>query len=81
MKLELENITLEKLFDYLSFIKERGDMVFIKLDGERDNNSIVVIISYPPSMNSVENRIMFQGDNLKDLLIKLVYHYYEKHDL
>lgn len=81
MKLELKDVTLERLFEYVSYIKDRGDLVFIKYDGERNANTITVIISYPPPLNSIDNQIRFEGDNLKDLLIKLIYTYYEENKL
>ncbi len=81
MKLELENITLERLFEYISYIKDRGDLVFIKYDGEREINHITVIVSYPPPYNLPENQIKLEGENLKDLLIELIYIYYEENNL
>ncbi len=75
MKLKLEGINIEKLFEYIDFIRRRGVMVFIKYDGERNAKWITVIISYPPPNNSLDNQIRFEGEDLKDLLIKSVYSY------
>ncbi len=71
--------TIEQLFFHVEDIRERGDIFFIKYYGERDSNWITIIISFPYDLS--RKQIRFDGNNLKDLLIKSILKYYEKKEL
>lgn len=45
--LQNENSSLEKFMECMEKIKEQGNVVVIKLDGERDLNQYTIFISFP----------------------------------
>lgn len=69
-----EGTSLEELFALVDMVKSKGDIVFIKFDGEREINPITIIISYPSTIN--KEQIRFEGDNLKELLFKTLQLYF-----
>ena len=76
MKLD-DNITLKELNKFTEVVKENGDLFFLKIDGERDENHITIIISSPPYKN--KEQIRFDGQELKPLLIKAIDAYFNQY--
>jgi hypothetical protein len=74
----MEN-SLNDLFEEIEQIKNNGDLVFIKFDGERESNKITLVIDF--SKKSINrNQIRLNGDDLKDLIIKGLELYKTDHD-
>ena len=67
-------MSIEELLTLAKGIKDKGDMVFIKLDGERENNQITIIISYPNDKG--KEQIRYEGDDLNECLFKAINSYY-----
>lgn len=53
----------------LETIKEDGNVVMIKFDGERESDPISIVVSFPKAKNN--KIIQYHGDNLAELLEKL----------
>ena len=66
--------SLEELFVFVDIIKSKGDLVVIKIDGEREKNEITVIISYPSDLN--KEQIRYDGNNLREVLFKALHSYF-----
>ena len=61
-----KEMSIDDLLIQINKIKDLGDLVFIKFDGEREENHITVIISYPIAKQKEQIRI--DGDDLKEIL-------------
>lgn len=71
-------ITLEDLLLCLEYVKSQGDIAVIKFDGERLKGGYTVFISFPSHMSN--EIIREDGDDLKDILIKLLTCYTNRKD-
>lgn len=69
-----DNVTIKELFDYTELIKKNGDLFFLKIDGEREENHLTIIISFPPGKN--KEQIRFDGHELESLLRKALGSYF-----
>lgn len=63
-----KNLSLEDLFKLVDDIKKKGYLFFLKIDGERDEDYITIIISDPKDLS--KEQIRFDGDDLKINLTK-----------
>ncbi len=77
--MNLEENNIGSLFKIVDLIKERGNFVLIKFDGERDNEQITVIIDYPRILN--KEQIRFNGNKLAFVLKKAIDRYLENNEL
>ena len=75
MQLKLnEETSLEDLFLFADFIKDRGHLVFVKLDGERNENHYTVIIGYPVNISREIHK--YEGDNLNKGFYQCIVEYF-----
>ena len=69
----------EKILEQLTVlesIKNDGNTVMIKFDGERESNQISVVVGFPQKKNS--EVIQYHGDDLVKLLERLIKDYQQK---
>lgn len=71
----MEKIT--SLIERIQDIKDEGNVVLIKFDGERESNKITVLINYPHDTN--RDLIQLHGEDLLSLLSELI-ELHDKHD-
>ena len=75
MQLKLnEETSLDDLFLFADFIKDRGHLVFVKLDGERNENHYTVIIAYPVNISRELHK--YEGNDLKKGLCMCIIEYF-----
>lgn len=67
---EYENLSLDELFKLVDDIRKKGYLFFIKIDGEREENHITIIISDPKNLS--KEQIRFDGEYLDEVMIKAV---------
>ena len=72
-------MALDRYIETLQGIKDEGNIVFIKLDGERKKNKITVVIDFP--LPTDKETIRLDGDDLDLLLEKSINIYKSKCDL
>ena len=70
---------LEEQIKILESIKNAGNIVMIKFDGERKKNQITVLIDFPHP--SKQQLIRFDGENLTSLLDELIKEYEIKYGI
>ncbi|WP_343626798.1 hypothetical protein [Flavobacterium lindanitolerans] len=70
---------LKALFSSVNEIREKGDIVFIKFDGVRENDFITIIISYPSNLN--REIIRHDGNDLIEVLTNCLNDYYSQNEL
>lgn len=75
----MSNKKLEALFSSVNEIREKGDVVFIKFDGVRENDFITIIISYPSNLS--REVIRHDGDDLIEILTNCLNDYYSQDGL
>ena len=68
---------MEQRFKILDLIRQDGQIVLVKLDGEREDNFYTVVISYPQP--SVFQPIRLDGRNFSSLIDKVVDEYQKRH--
>ena len=71
--------SLEELFVFVDIIKSKGDLIFIKIDGEREVNEITVIISHPSNLD--KEQIRYDGNNIRETLFKALHSYFIINDV
>ena len=69
----------DEILNQLNRIKDNGDLVFIKLDGEREKDHITVIISSP--VHKQKEQIRLDGEDLMKLLASAVKQYFSSYDV
>lgn len=74
-----KEVTLERLFRYIEEIRERGDLVFIKFDGEREDDFVTIAISYPNYLG--KEQIRHDGNDFKKVLLKCLNEYYSQNEI
>lgn len=72
--IEKENSSFEELIDCFEKIKVNGEVIVIKLDGEREIDNYTVFISFP---NNKREMIRADENNLKKALVKVLAKYIE----
>lgn len=65
-----ENLSLDELFKLVDDIRKKGYLFFIKIDGEREENHITIIISDPKNLS--KEQIRFDGQHLDKVMIKAI---------
>lgn len=70
--LNKESYTFDELINCLEDIKNEGDVVIIKLDGEREDNQNTIMITFP---NSNREIIRHDGSDLKKSIQKALLDY------
>ena len=70
---------LEALLSSVDEIRKKGDIVFIKFDGARENDFITIIISYPYNLN--REIIRHDGNDLIEVLTNCLNDYYSQNEL
>lgn len=70
------NSSYDDILEYFEKIKNDGNVVVIKFDGERDDNKYTSFISYPNQPS--KELIRYDGDNLKEILLNLLKDYYKQ---
>lgn len=69
-----KNSSLEELFVFIDIIKIKGDLIFIKIDGERETDEVTVVISYPSNLE--REQIRYNGSNVREVLFKALHSYF-----
>jgi len=69
-----KNSSIEELFVFVDIIKSKGDLVLIKIDGERETDEITIVISYPSDLE--RDPIQFHGNNIRETLFKALHSYF-----
>ncbi len=69
----MEN-SLDNLFEEIDQIKEAGNIVLVKYDGEREENTITCVIVNPKSN---EEAIQYHGEDLSLILTEAIAEYKE----
>ena len=72
-------MSIEEQIKVLERIKDDGNIVLIKFDGERKENQVTVVIGFPPL--SSKETISLEGNNLNTLLDRLINIYKSKYGL
>lgn len=72
-------MSIEKNIEVLERIKNDGNIVFIKFDGERADNQVTVVIDFPSSSDN--KTIRLDGDDLNTLLERVINTYQSKYGL
>jgi len=69
-----KNSSLEELFVFIDIIKIKGDLIFIKIDGEREADEVTVVISYPSDLE--REQIRYNGSTVREVLFKALHSYF-----
>ncbi len=69
-----KNSSLEELFVFIDIIKNKGDLVLIKIDGERETDEITIVISYPSDLE--RDPIRHNGTKIRETLFKALHSYF-----
>ena len=74
--IEKSDRSTEALFKCLEYIKENGDIVVVKIDGERPENQYTVFVSFP----NYRQRGLIRADEntLNDAILKVLIAYVEE---
>lgn len=72
-------MSTEEQIEVLERIKDDGNIVLIKFDGERAENQVTVVIDFPPL--SGKETIRLEGNDLNILLDDLIDTYKSKYGL
>lgn len=67
-----QDSSIEELLECFEKIKKDGEVAVIKFDGERDNNSYTVFISFPTNKREM---IRADENDLRNALIKVLTDY------
>lgn len=70
------NSSYDDIIKLFERIKDDGNVVVIKFDGERESNKYTSFISYPNQPS--KELIRYDGDNLKEILLNLLKDYYKE---
>lgn len=68
--------SMENLLNCLETVKNNGDIVLVKFDGERSKNHYTVLITFPNGKGN--DMIRADEDNLKTALVKVLNKYIQK---
>jgi len=72
--------SVEDLLQYADqIIKKRGDLIFIKIDGEREKNHVTVSISYPSDLS--RQAIRYDDDDVRTALYEAIIDYNTQNEL
>lgn len=71
--LEKDNVSIEELISCFEMVKQNGDVVVIKFDGERKENYYTVFITFP--LAKKKEMIRADENNLQMALMKTLSEY------
>ncbi len=66
--------SIDELFVFVDIIKSKGDLVLIKIDGEREIDEVTIVISYPSDLERAP--IQYTGSNIRETLFKALHTYF-----
>jgi len=66
--------SIEELFVFVDIIKSKGELILIKIDGEREVNEVTIVISYPSNLD--KSPIQYAGSNVRETLFKALHKYF-----
>lgn len=72
--LDNQNSSIGELIECLDIIREKGDVVVVKIDGERHENAYTVFVTFPRKDREM---IRADEDDLKHALISVLRKYVE----
>ena len=72
---QLKESNLDGLFKLIDEVRERGNLFMIKYDGERADDFITVLITFPVYEN--KEIIRYDGNDLVELIQKALMDFYE----